>query len=184
MATRRKRKMEESWGQIMNEFEQDKKINPGQLDVEAVQQADLFYKWAEKSVEAKTDLNKANLQLDLLEAELQLKCRDKPEEFGLSKITEKGVDTAVKRHGAYIDARKECIEAQRISSLLDKAVMAMEQKKRMIEVLVTLHGQQYFAGPSVPRDLVSEFQEHQKNVSESVNNRQGAAGRNRRNKDD
>ena len=168
----------------MNEFEQDKRIDPGQLDVEAVQQAELYYKWSSKAVEAQSEMDKAELRVDLLEAELDLKCRERPEDFGLAKITEKGVETAVKRHGAYIDARKELLEAKRAFKMLEKAEKAMEQKKRMIEVLITLHGQQYFAGPSVPRNLVEAWNEAQASRSERVNKRQGAGVHKRKQKDD
>ena len=36
------------------------------------------------------------------------------------------------------------------------AVYAFEQRKTSLENLVRLHGQQYFAGPKMPRDLRKE----------------------------
>ena len=36
----------------LTEFDKDKEIDPSQLDVEAVRQASLYYKWAEKAVAA------------------------------------------------------------------------------------------------------------------------------------
>ena len=53
-----------------------------------------------------------------------------------------------------MEAKNFVIEAAKVHALLSNAVMAMEQRKRMLEVLITLHGQEYFAGPSTPRNLV------------------------------
>jgi len=44
----------------------------------------------------------------------------------------------------------------------------MEQRKRMLELLVTLHGQEYFAGPSVPRNLIDAWKEAKKSKAEEL----------------
>ncbi len=156
----------------LNEFDNDKSIEPGQLDVEIVRQPDLFFKWAERAVAARKEMDRAKLALDILEAKLDSQCRDNPETFGLQRVTESAVSLAIKKSKRYKDAYHAYIDARHTAALLDKAVEAMEQKKRMLEILVTLHGQQYFAGPSVPRDLVGEFQRHREAISKRTNERQ------------
>ncbi len=142
-----------------NEFEKDRQLDPNALDVECLQQADLFFKWAERAVEAKGKADRCKLRMEVIEAKLGRRCREKPEQFGLARVTELGVQSAVKCHKSYTNAYRKWIRARETAQLLDKAVEAMEQRKRMLEVLITLHGQQYFAGPSVPRDLVSAWKE-------------------------
>ena len=163
----------------INEFQQDKEIDPSQLDVECVKQAELFFKWAERSIEAKEEADRAKLSLEVTEAKLQIQCRKCPEDFGLTKLTESVVTAAVKCHGHYQQKARHYLEARKNAALLEKAVMAMEQRKRMLEVLITLHGQQYFAGPSTPRDLVGAYQEHQKASSERLNARRKSKARRR-----
>jgi len=154
-------------------------LNPEQLDIEAVCQAELFLEWAEKSVEAKAEADRLKRELDTEEALTSLRIREKPEDFGLERVTEGAIVSAVKTNKAYLKALEAYQEARKTSALYDQVVNALEQRKRMIEVLVTLHGQQYFAGPSVPRDLVAEWKEHQEARSEKVTSRQKSVARKR-----
>jgi hypothetical protein len=161
-------------------FTEDKKIDPSQLDVECVKQAERFFDWAQQSIEARAEVDRTKLQMDTIEARLQLRCRDKPEEFGLVKTTEAAINAVVKVHKDYVTAYENHIDAREVSMLLDKAVAAMEMKEKMLKNLITLHGQQYFAGPSVPRDLVAEWQEYQQQVEDRVNAKQKTRARLRR----
>ena len=154
------------------EFIRDKTIDPSQLDVEAARQAETFFKWAERAIEAKALTDRLRLRLEVLEARLGIQCREKPDEFGLSRVTEMAIVAAVKTHQDYITAYKKYLAAKADSSMLDRAVDAMDMKKRMIESLITLHGQQYFAGPSVPRNLVEAWKETQVETEKAVNARQ------------
>ena len=148
-----------------NEFEEDKHIDPSQLDVEACRQADVFFKWAEKAIDARAEADRLKFKHDVTETRIQLLCREHPEKYGIVKLTEASVQAAVKCNEDRIEQWEEYLKARRNSAMLDKAVEAMEMRKRMIEVLITLHGQKYFAGPSVPRDLVGAWQENQVKAS-------------------
>ena len=155
-----------------NEFEKDLQVDPNQLDLAAVLQGELFFKWAERAVAARAKMDRKKFALDVLQAELQTRCREKPEKFGLVKVTEGAISAAVHTHQKYLEGYEEYLDARNDSALLDKAVVAMETRKRMIEVLITLHGQQYFAGPSVPRNLVGAWKEYQEEKGEKVQGRQ------------
>ena len=137
-----------------NEFEEDIKIDPSQLDVEAGRQGELFFKWAEQMVDAKEHLERMKFKLEVIEARLIIEVRDDPGKYRLTKPTVDSVLAAVKKSPKYMEAKNFVIEAAKVHALLSNAVMAMEQRKRMLEVLITLHGQEYFAGPSTPRNLV------------------------------
>lgn len=157
----------------LSEFEQDRKLDPSQLDVEAVQQADLFFKWAERAITARSDAERLELVLEVTEARIQAEIRKDPESFKLEgRVTEAGVAAAVKQSARYIEAHDAWLDAKEQASLLDKAVIAMDMKKRMIESLITLHGQQYFAGPSTPRNLVAAWTAHQEKMGTSARQRQ------------
>jgi len=151
------------------EFAADKSIDPGQLDVEAVRQADVFFKWAERAVEAKALADRCKLKLELLLVRLEMQCRTAPEDFGLTKTSEAAVAAVVKAHPDYEKSSIEYINARRDAAILSEAVNAMQQKKSMLEEMIKLHGQQYFAGPSVPRDIISAWKEHQDRIEHEVN---------------
>ncbi len=151
-----------------NEFEIDLEIDPNQLDVEAAKQGELFFKWAEKCVVAKKEVDNTKFRLEFLMAKIESKARTDPDAFGLKKITEASIAAAVKTSAEYLEAYEEWLSMKSNAALLDKAVEAMEQKKRMIESLITLHGQKYFAGPSVPRDLCSAWSNYKDDRSKKV----------------
>jgi hypothetical protein len=153
-------------------FRQDRTIDPGQLDVECVRQADAFFDWSELAVKARGKADRLKLRLETTQAALELECREKPENFGLKKVTEAAVKAAVLCSERYLESSNEYFDAKEESALLDAAVKAMDQKESMLKELIKLHGQQYFAGPSVPRDLVSNWRDIQAKREERVNSRQ------------
>ena len=160
-------------------YEQDLIIDPNQLDVEAVRQAELFYRYAKEAVKARTVMDEKKMAMEVLEAKLQMRVRENPEKFGLLKVTEASIIACVKTRDSYIGAFQEWVRAAERSRLIDKAVVGMEMKKSMIETLTKLHGQQYFAGPSVPHNLVEAWQDHQKRSNERVNQKQVETARRR-----
>lgn len=152
-----------------NQFRKDQKIDPNQLDVECIRQAERTYHWAQASIKASAKEDRAKFLMELMDARLGLECRQHPERFGLTKITDPGVKAAVRLHSDMGKAFQTWIDAKKDSRLLNAAVAAMETKKRMLLGLISLHGQQYFAGPNVPRDIVAAWQEHQEKTEQKVN---------------
>jgi len=142
-----------------NEFERDLHIDVEALDVEAAMQGDLFFKWAEKAVEARKVSERSKLNVDVLVAELGSKIRKNPEKYKVEKVTEGAITAAIHNHDDYKEAQDTHLDNRADLDLLNQAVIAMEQKKRMIESLITLHGQQYFASPSVPHSLPEAYAE-------------------------
>ncbi len=153
---------------FLKQLEKDKQIDPNKLDLECVKQAERFLFYAQKAVQANAETFDAKRRMETTQARLELECRKTPENFGLVKVTESAIDAAVKCASRFIDAQDEYRDAYEIEKMLGIAVSVMEMKKRMLENLITLHGQQYFAGPSVPRDLVADWVEYQEGISENV----------------
>ena len=153
---------------IESEFEKDLQINPNQLDLEACMQGELFFKWAKKSVKANGRRDDCKLRLEVVTADLSNKARLDPDSFGIQRITEASITTAVKSSPEFLEAYENWVKAKMEADLVDKAVASMEQRKRMLELLVTLHGQEYFAGPSVPRNLIDAWKEAKKSKAEEL----------------
>lgn len=162
------------------EFEADHKIDPLQLDLECTRQPELFFKWAERLVEAKAAVDQAKYKWDVTEAKLALDIRSKPGDYGLTKTTEPTIAAAVKTNAKYKKARERWLEARGKADMLEKAVGAMEMKKRMLESLITLHGQQYFAGPSTPRNLGEAWLAQKEAAGEEMHRRQVSITRKRK----
>ena len=125
-------------------------------------------------------MDRAKLAVELAENGLALDIRSNPDKYGLTKTTEGAIMATVKTQREYLDAVTEHVDARHELSLLEAAVTAMEQRKRMIEVLITLHGQQYFAGPSAPRNLGAIWSDYQETKLAALNNRQADKARTRK----
>lgn len=161
------------------QFQKDQRIDPNELDLAAATQAETFFYWAEQLVKARRAMDRAKLTVDFVENDLALQIRTNPEEFSITKVTEGAIGATVKTHAKYRDAVQVLSDRKSQVQMLEAAVNAMEQRKRMIEILVTLHGQQYFAGPSVPRDLVSAWNEDQETRAAELLERQRKRARRR-----
>lgn len=140
--------------QILNdEFQRDCRLDLASLDEATVTQAELFYKWSMRAIEERAGFDACKSRLDLVEARLSLQCRKDPDSFGLDKATESAIQQAVTVSENYLSAKQAMYEAKERAAAADARAAAMEQRKRMIEVAVTLHGQNYFAKPSLARGL-------------------------------
>jgi len=122
-------------------------INELQLDKEWVRQAPLFSNYATKLADAQKAHDTAKLELDIVEAELDRSIRSNPDDYNLEKITENIVSAAIVLEDEYQIASNNLINAKHAVDVLKVAVNGLEHKKRALESLVKLHGQEYFASP-------------------------------------
>jgi hypothetical protein len=128
-------------------------INEDMLDVELVEQPSLMEKYSYKLAEAKLARDIAKEELELKKAEINLDIRDNPDDYKLEKVTDKAVEACILMEDEYKEAIKALNEANFEVNVLQGVVNAIEHRKAALEKLVTLHGQNYFAGPIVPHDI-------------------------------
>lgn len=157
---------------MIEDIELDKQIDPDQLDVEWLDQSNLFYKYSSALNEAisvreekKLLVERKKKGLDTLKSELELEIRRDPDAFELDKVTESSVKAAIlaseehkKLLEEYFEACEEYNSALEEVNNLFTCVNTMQEKKTALENLVRLLGQQYFSTPVVPRDLPNEYQ--------------------------
>jgi len=143
-------------------YEDDIRIDDGALDVEWLEQASLMMRYARHLAEMNRELDLAKEHLDIVKAELDKEIREDPEKFGIGKITEAVVTNTILQQKKYQSQYHEYLEIKFEYDMAQNAVRAIQQRKDALENLVRLHGQQYFAGPSVPRDLSKEREKQYK----------------------
>lgn len=137
------------------DYKTDLEIDPDALDVEWLNQAQTFMKYAVEATEARAKLDRAKENLDVVKAEQDAIVRAELTKAG-GKVTEAIVYSAIIQKPAYREASENVIEKKYDADLLISAVRAFDQRKETLENLVRLQGQQYFAGPTEPRDLSRE----------------------------
>jgi hypothetical protein len=126
----------------------DPGINEHALDTEWLGQAKMRWRWSRKHADAKLAATEAKNRLNVVMAELTLAIRADPVTFmGPVKPTEDTVKAAVLVQKEYDVAHAEWAEAQHVADVLGAAVSAIDDRKRALENLVKLHGQDYFAEP-------------------------------------
>jgi len=142
----------------MDTFKEELAIDHNALDIEWIEQPKRFYDIAEQFAEAKRAVEQTKLAQEVVEATMDNAIRTNPAEYGIAKITEGAIKSALIVSKEYQDAVNRHIDAKYTCNMMQNAVTAWgEQRKAALEGMVKLHGQNYFAGPSVPRDLEAQF---------------------------
>lgn len=151
-------------------FEGDVSIDENALDIEWLKQPRLMLSYATEVAKCKRSVDLLKERLDVVSAELDKSIRENPDNYGLTKITEAVVQNNIKLQPEYERTYHELVDARYALEISLAAVRAIDQKKTALENLVRLYGQQYFAGPSVPRDLSAEWakEKQQKRVDGKV----------------
>lgn len=140
----------------MNDYEKDMRIDESALDIELLEQPQLMMKYTKIEAQAEKELAVKKEDLDILISELDQQIRQSPEDYDLEKVTEKALMSIIHSDDSYKAANAEVIDANYHLKMARGAVRAVDARKQSLQDLVKLHGQQYFAGPSVPRDITAE----------------------------
>lgn len=145
-------------------YEKDMRIDASALDVEWLDQAPLAMKYGRNFAEYKRDLTNAQERIKVVRSELIKEANEDP--VGCcdkEKPNSNDIEAYYRNHNRHKEIKKEIVELQ---YELDMAEIAKNEisftRKIALENLVRLHGQQYFAGPSVPRDLSKEWEQREK----------------------
>ncbi len=127
-------------------------IDRDALDDEWLQQPGLYLEWADSLARAKLQLDEAKGALDLLKAELAKDIREDPGGFGLDRPTVGAVEETVIMQDEYQYQLSQVQQSTYLTQVMQAAVFACDHRKRALENLVTLHGQQYFSEPVARTD--------------------------------
>jgi len=144
------------------QYEDDIRIDETALDVEWLEQPSLMMKYARHCAQMEYNYDKAKEALDLARAELDFDIRSSPSHYDINKLTEAVVSNTIMMSKKFNNANDEMLSAKFEFNIAKNALKAFEQRKETLENMVRLHGQNYFAGPKIPRDLSWERKQKQK----------------------
>lgn len=125
-------------------------IDPLRLDEEWQGQPKQRQVFGELLADAQLELDTAKSQLEVIKAETDQEIRASPEAFGVAKVTEGSISTAVTTHPAVRVAVKKLNEARHKVNVLEAAVAGLEHRRAALKSMVELVGQDYFATPRMP----------------------------------
>ena len=161
------------------DFEKDLRIDEDALDIEFLDQPNLYFKYSKEQARAKAELEDAKTHCDIALANLSSDIRSYPDEYGVVKVTKDSVEDVANRalgdeeqvkkicdrkkheYGAglidkYRRAHSALRQTQHDYDLVNAAVRAIEQRKSSLENLVKLMLGNYFSAPLEPRNLSDE----------------------------
>ncbi len=150
------------------DYETDIVIDESALDIEFLDQARLFMQYSRNEHATRRDMDYAKERLDLVKAKLDKAMRADPDKYDIARISEGAIINSILLQPEFEEANKAHIEAAYEYGVARAAVWAFDQRKTALENLVRLHGQQYFAGPRIPRDLTEERQLRQRHSDQKV----------------
>lgn len=136
-------------------------IDRSKLDEEWENQAEVVFDYGEKQAEARADLAEEEDAFEAIKAELDKAIRDNPESYGCSKVTEPAIRLCIANQAEYQTAKDRLRRAKFRVDMLTAMLIALDHKKKALEHMVILHGQQYFASP---RSRNQEDREHMDDV--------------------
>ncbi len=156
------------------DYKRDIHIDENALDVEWLEQPNLALRYGNHLANKRNEVSDLKERLEFEEAELTNRVNADPEGCtGKQKVYKPDLEAYFWTVDSYKKIREELKKAK---SELEYAELAYQEiaytRKKALEQLVTLHGQQYFAAPKVPRDLHKERQkqkEQDSNIGNKIN---------------
>ena len=123
------------------------------LDVEMNRQAPLMLEYSTHLADARKDLDIAKSRLGVLAAEIADSIRADPESYGLEgKASEASIKTLLPNSGNYIAAETRVRVCKHDVDILAGYVVALGDRRKMLEKEVELWLGGYFAEPRISRE--------------------------------
>lgn len=137
-------------------------IDLGNLHEEWARQPKLYLQYADMMAEARKNLEDAKREQELVEAKLKNSIRINPSAYGLEKVTEDAIKSAMIVSEKYQKAYKDVINARYEMDIVDAMLSSLDHKKKGLESAVQLHLAGYFAEPKAPKGCKEEIEMEQK----------------------
>lgn len=140
-------------------------IDPDRLDDEWINQPDLFHGFAVELAQNRLEVETKKNLLELEDARLCKDIRDRPKRYDIDKLTENAIRAVIVQQKTYQTALKDLNDAKYRLDISQAAVTACDHRKKALENMVYLHGQNYFATPRAKGEIGEKMREHVKTSS-------------------
>lgn len=119
-------------------------IDQYNLEDECVGQPSLYAEVGDLATEARSIAKKAKDSLDFTRADLSFKIRKEPGKYGVEKVTEASIESAVIIQKEYQQAATAVIETQKVADAFGVLQESVGQRKSMLKDLVSLYIYNYY----------------------------------------
>lgn len=145
-------------------YEQDMEIDVDALDIEWLEQASLAMKYGRHVSFLRRKVNQLEEKKKTERSELIQEANEDPQGCcSKDKPNAADIEAYYRSSTPYKNVVQQLLDAQYELSMAEVAFSEISRTRRTaLENLVRLNGQQYFAGPKVPRDLSKEWENRQR----------------------
>lgn len=117
------------------------------LDREWIDFPEQLFEACEAEREKTAEIKEKKLKLDQLMSEKSTEIRNNPKEFGIDKITERAIEEVLATEEKVVKRKEQLLTLENELEKRKNVRMALYEKRRALENLVTLYGLGYFAEP-------------------------------------
>ena len=152
------------------DYKKDMYIDHTALEVEWKLQPELSMKYGEHYAHILDKYIRAEEKVKYQRSVLVVDAWKNPEKClgaGIKPADQK-VEAYYRTHPKYVKAKKKWADLKLELAIAETAKWEIGNRKMTLENLVILHGQHYFAGPSVPHDFGKKMQEFEKERSARI----------------
>ena len=140
------------------DYDKDIRIDETALDIEWLEQSALAGKYIDYVKKLKLAVSFAHEKVKTCRSELIMRVNEDPEKcVHKAKPNAADIEAYYRNHSKYKRLKEKWI---RLSNELEYAELCQKEisygRRSALENLVVLHGQNYFAGPRMPRDISAE----------------------------
>lgn len=153
------------------DYDRDNNIDETALDIEWLRQAEIARKYGKYYTFVNKHVKKLREKKKIVRSELILEANKFPKECcHKDKPNVADIEAYYRSHENYKQVVDQLIE---VEHELENAEIAKNEmaftRKATLENLVVLHGNMYFAGPRVPRDIRKERTEFMERIKKALN---------------
>jgi hypothetical protein len=141
----------------VSEIELDLEIDPNNLDVACLDQARRFMKWSITYAEAIRTRDEEKRKTTIVKSNINLDVRTRPEQYGLTKPTEGSISAVVDSSEEVNKAETALSDAQYAVNIFSAAKEALDQRRAMLERLVSLYISGYYSQPKLGTEEVGKL---------------------------
>jgi len=135
-------------------------IDPERLDEGWLEQAPMYLGYARAMAGARQDVDRARQTLLVITAKAEMEIRAAPENYGISKVTESAIKSALVLDGNVGNAETTVLDLTYKVSVLTAILTALDHRKKALSDLVQLHITEYsYESKSPDVQVVGDLEE-------------------------
>lgn len=127
------------------DFKADVAIDRDNLEDELFRQSNLMWRYGKRVADLRVEMDRLKLAIDVKYASIANNIRAKPEKYGVEKVSNDAVHSAVIASQGYQEVYNEWLDARHEYDVVNAALTAIEGKRKSMDNLTRLLEMDYYS---------------------------------------